>query len=301
MTLQAQKRSLILQKPKESTSESEPSQVMNDDPEAQNVQRVIEELFDAMRVQRGANVSHLFESGAILSSLFKSQLGNTQMQTNPAKAFIDAIAKPKTDTWDEKIWSYDIKIDGPLAKAWTPYTFYLNGQISHCGVNDFELVKKSGTWKINRIIDTRRKTDCTTDPIEAVNKVMDDWHQAAAVADENTFFGTMTEESIYIGTDASERWTKKAMMDFAMPYFQRESAWSFTAKSRNVTISDDGDLAWADELLDTWMGDCRSTAILKKMGKEWKIAYYHLSIAVPNDKVDGYLNLIGKQRRLLGR
>jgi len=262
--------------------------------EEDQIQKVIDDLFDAMRVSSGANVSHLFESNAPLSSVGESLLGNVQVQSNTVQSFIGAIAKSRTDTWDEKIWGYDINIDGPLAKAWTPYTFYLNGKISHCGVNDFELVKKNGTWKINRIIDTRRKENCTTDPVEAINTLMDNWHQAATVADEDTFFGSMTEESIYIGTDASERWTKPAMMQFAMPYFQRESAWAFTAKSRNVTLSEDGSTAWADELLDTWMGDCRSTAVLTKEDNQWKISYYHLSIAVPNDAVQGYLKLIGK-------
>lgn len=269
----------------------EPKSDLND--EAQ-VQKVIDDLFDAMRISSGANVSHLFEPTATLSSVVQSLLDNTEVRSNTIQSFIDAIAKPRRDQWDEKIWSYDINIDGSLAKAWTPYTFYLNGKVSHCGVNDFELIKKNGTWKINRIIDTRRKEKCTTDPVEAINTLMDNWHQAATVADEDVFFGSMTEESIYIGTDASERWTKAAMIDFAMPYFQRESAWAFTAKNRNVTLSEDGNTAWADELLDTWMGDCRSTAILTKVDEEWKISYYHLSIAVPNDAVQGYLKLIGK-------
>ena len=56
-------------------------------------------------------------------------------------------------------------------------------------------------------------------------------------------------------------------------------------------------MAWFDELLDTWMGDCRSSGIVQKVNGEWKIKYYHLAITVPNDVVDNYLKLIGKVRR----
>lgn len=296
-SLSAQKRGLILQKPKPTTQTPQTPTTSNDDIESANVQKVIEDLFNAMRNSRGANVSHLFESTATTSSVGTSLLGQTQIQNGNVKGFIDAIGKARRDQWDEKIWSYDIRVDGPLANAWTPYSFYVNGQLSHCGVNNFELVKKSGSWKINRIIDTRRKEGCISEPKEAINQLMDNWHNAAAVADENTFFGNMTADGIYVGTDATERWTRDEMKKWAQPYFDRQSAWKFTTKNRNVTISEDGNTAWADELLDTWMGDCRSSVVLVKENEDWKIKYFHVAIAVPNDAVDGYLRLIGKQRR----
>lgn len=261
------------------------------------VKKVIVDLFDGMRASDGRKVSLLFDANAALSSVYVDQRGQTQYKTDNSKAFVEAIGKPKADLWDERIWDYDIKVDGPLAKAWTPYSFYLNKNLSHCGVNDFELIKKSGQWKISRIIDTRRKTNCTTDPVSEINTLMDAWHKAAAIADEDVFFGSMTADAIYVGTDASERWQRDEMRKWAQPYFNRSSAWDFRAKSRNVTMSDDGEMAWMDELLDTWMGDCRSSAVLVKEDDNWKIKHYHLAIAVPNDAVDGYLQVIGKQRR----
>jgi hypothetical protein len=61
---------------------------------------------------------------------------------------------------DERILAYEIRIDGPMATAWTPYEFYVNGDFSHCGVNSFQLVKFVEGWKIVYIIDTRRKEPC---------------------------------------------------------------------------------------------------------------------------------------------
>ncbi|MFT4565841.1 MAG: ketosteroid isomerase-like protein [Saprospiraceae bacterium] len=189
-------------------------------------------------------------------------------------------------------------MDGPLAYAWTEYSFYVDDELLHCGVNMFEMAQIDQHWKITNITDTRRKTDCKKGTKEDINTFMDVWHKSAATADENVFFGSMAEDAIYIGTDISERWTKTQMMKDLMKYFtQSQSAWSFTAKERNIVVAESGEVAWIDEALDTWMGDCRSTAVLVKSDDGWKIQHYQLSMAVPNDKVDGYLQLIGKPRR----
>src|SRR5690349_16554349 len=44
---------------------------------------------------------------------------------------------------------------------------------------------------------------------KAIGAVLDDWHAAAAAADEERYFGLMTEDSVFLGTDATERWDKK--------------------------------------------------------------------------------------------
>jgi hypothetical protein len=47
-----------------------------------------------------------------------------------------------------------------MAAVWTPYNFYYNGQFSHCGVNSFQVIRFKDGWKIQYIIDTRRRTGC---------------------------------------------------------------------------------------------------------------------------------------------
>jgi hypothetical protein len=61
--------------------------------------------------------------------------------------FIDFVSKQSPGAADERISLETIKVDGPLAIAWTPYNFYYNGQLSHCGVNSFQLVRLNGEWK----------------------------------------------------------------------------------------------------------------------------------------------------------
>jgi hypothetical protein len=128
-------------------------------------------------------------------------------------------------------------------------------------------------------------------PTETINQFMDKWHKAAATADEEVFFGSMTEDGIYLGTDKTEKWTRNEMAEWANEYFQKESAWSFTATDRDVYFSDDGKTAWLNEKLDTWMGVCKGTAVLVLKEDGWKIALYDLSVTIDNDKIDAFLEL----------
>lgn len=125
----------------------------------------------------------------------------------------------------------------------------------------------------------------------AVRQSLDAWHKAAAEADFEGYFGRMTQDAIFIGTDATENWPYSAFKSFAKPYFDRGRAWDFSAVERHVFFNENKDIAWFDELLDTWMGLCRGSGVLKKVGKEWKIAHYVLSIAVPNENVNELLEL----------
>jgi len=58
---------------------------------------------------------------------------------------------------DERVTIGELLIDNQLASVWTPYQFYYKEQYSHQGANSFQLVKGVDGWKIQYLIDTRRK------------------------------------------------------------------------------------------------------------------------------------------------
>jgi len=127
---------------------------------------------------------------------------------------------------------------------------------------------------------------------KAINKFMNNWHLAATNANGKAFFKAMDKDAIYIGTDASERWTKKEFKKFAMPYFKKGKAWDFKTIERAIYFSDNKKLAWFNETLNTWMGVCRASGVLKKHGGKWKIKHYHLSVTVPNKKIKEFIKLV---------
>ena len=125
-----------------------------------------------------------------------------------------------------------------------------------------------------------------------IHQFIDRWHEAAAQANAELFFGSMSQNCIYIGTDASERWTKTEFVAFAKPYFDKGKAWDFKAKDRDLHLSPDGQYVWFSELLATWMGVCRGSGILRKTTDGWKIEQYHLSVTVPNEVIKDFINLV---------
>ncbi|MDI6049354.1 nuclear transport factor 2 family protein [Flavobacterium sp. XS2P24] len=116
-----------------------------------------------------------------------------------------------------------------------------------------------------------------------INSTLDAWHKAAAEANYNAYFSLMTEDAIFIGTDATENWNKKDFQAYAKPHFDKGKAWSFTALERHIYFDKTGKTAWFDELLNTQMKICRGSGVLVKIGKEWKIKHYVLSMTIPND------------------
>jgi ketosteroid isomerase-like protein len=130
------------------------------------------------------------------------------------------------------------------------------------------------------------------DEKEQVNRTLDAWHKAAGEAKFDVYFGMMTEDAIFIGTDPTENWDLKAFQAFAKPYFDKGKAWSFKAIERHIYFDKSGKMAWFDELLDTQMKICRGSGVLVKIGKEWKIKHYVLSMTIPNDNTNEVVKII---------
>lgn len=118
-----------------------------------------------------------------------------------------------------------------------------------------------------------------------INNIIDDWHNAASKADFNAYFNLMTEDAVFIGTDASENWQLEEFKTFCKPYFEKGKAWSFKALQRNVYLNKSENLAWFDELLDTQMEICRGSGIMELTNDGWKVKHYVLSITIPNPDV----------------
>ncbi len=131
----------------------------------------------------------------------------------------------------------------------------------------------------------------SADLTKAINSKIDNWHLAASNADFENYFGFIADSGIFIGTDVTERWSKKEFSDFSKPYFDKGKAWSFTAKERTISFNKQKTIAWFDEVLDTWMGDCRSTGILSLHNDEWKLEHYQLSVTIDNELMPKFLEI----------
>jgi hypothetical protein len=125
-----------------------------------SVKAAVNNLFIAMKNSDGIMLRSCFGDSAVLQALSKDKAGNLLVKNESVKDFANSISTMPKGALDERITFDMIKIDGPLASVWTPYSFYYNGKFSHCGVNSFQLLRTASGWKIQYIIDTRRATGC---------------------------------------------------------------------------------------------------------------------------------------------
>jgi hypothetical protein len=125
-----------------------------------SVKAVINSLFAGMKNADADMIKAAFSDSAILQTITRNKEGKTVVVTDKVDDFASLVGNLKKDSADERIVFESIKIDGPLAIAWTPYNFFYNGKFDHCGANSFQLVRFDGIWKIQYLIDTRRRKGC---------------------------------------------------------------------------------------------------------------------------------------------
>jgi hypothetical protein len=138
-----------------------PFKSTSQDLDVKKVTSSIESFFEGMKSGDTSLIRQQLYTSCELKTIGLNKDGDSDIHETDMESFINSIAnKPETQLLDERISSYDIKIDQNMAIAWTPYRFYLNNNFSHCGVNVFSLIKDDGKWKIFAIMDTRQKNGC---------------------------------------------------------------------------------------------------------------------------------------------
>jgi hypothetical protein len=70
--------------------------------------------------------------------------------------FATRVGKPGKQQIEEKIHDPLVRIDNDLAVVWAPFDFLIDGKVSHCGTDLFNLVRQDGEWRIAGVADTSR-------------------------------------------------------------------------------------------------------------------------------------------------
>jgi hypothetical protein len=123
-----------------------------------SVRTAVNLLFTGMKASDAATIRRSFTDSAILQTIANRQ-GQQKVESEKVEDFATVVAKMTPGDADERIElnNLTIRIDGPLAMVWAPYEFYYKGKYSHKGVDSFQLIRVDGVWKIQYLIDTRRK------------------------------------------------------------------------------------------------------------------------------------------------
>ncbi|MFK8043564.1 nuclear transport factor 2 family protein [Congregibacter sp.] len=120
---------------------------------------------------------------------------------------------------------------------------------------------------------------------EAINGLLNDFHQAAAEADKERYLGYFSADGVFMGTDDWERWPLPEFTDYVGERFSGGTGWTYVSEERFITMGPMGASAWFDEIMVSkrW-GRFRGTGVLLKENGVWKIAHYSLTALVPNER-----------------
>ncbi len=122
----------------------------------------VEQIFEGMRTANADMVRDVFASEARFA-MIDADASPAAIRSQSVEGWLSAIAD-SDGRWDERVYQMSASVDGSMASVWAPYTFYLDGEISHCGINSIEMLHDGTGWKVTQISDTRRRTGCP-DPL----------------------------------------------------------------------------------------------------------------------------------------
>ena len=124
-----------------------------------SIKAVVNNLFVAMKNSDGEGIKTCFAKDAILQTIVNKD-SKTVVENDSVETFARIVQSMAKGLADERVVFDAVHIDGPLAAVWAPYEFYYKNQFSHCGVDHFVLIREEGIWKIQYLVDTRRKLGC---------------------------------------------------------------------------------------------------------------------------------------------
>ncbi|TGD59829.1 nuclear transport factor 2 family protein [Flavobacterium humi] len=130
---------------------------LNGNAQQADVKKTITSFFEGFHAKDTVKIKAVCHEKMMLQSVVEGVKSSRLVDEKTAEFYASFSTFPADLKFEEKILGYTIQIDGAMAHAWTPYEFYVNGKLSHSGVNSFTLFKENDTWKIIHIIDTRRK------------------------------------------------------------------------------------------------------------------------------------------------
>lgn len=129
--------------------------------EEQAIMEPVNQVFKGIEKGDSTMVRNAFTKEVTMASVFRDKNGNPMLRRETSLAsFLKAVGTPHDVTWYEEVWNLKIQQDGDFAQVWCDYAFYVGKNLSHCGVDAFQLHKTTAGWKIFHLADTRRKEGC---------------------------------------------------------------------------------------------------------------------------------------------
>lgn len=123
--------------------------------DTEDVTAVVQKTFDGMAAHDAAAIRECFLPGARLTAIRESG----EVTHSTVEEFAERMGKSKVAI-RERMWDVEVKVERKLASLWAPYDFYREGKLSHCGIDQANLVRTEKGWKIAALIFTMETKGC---------------------------------------------------------------------------------------------------------------------------------------------
>ena len=111
---------------------------------------------------RAANAAGILATGTPENQLVgirKTKEGKARIDVINAEAFTKFFTK--ADAVEEVMYAPNVEVSGDWAMVWGRYVFWVVDKISHCVINQFNLVRVDGAWKSANGASTIDRNDCS--------------------------------------------------------------------------------------------------------------------------------------------
>lgn len=121
-----------------------------------------------------------------------------------------------------------------------------------------------------------------TTAADGVSETLDALHKAASEGDYDLYMSLFAPDSVYMGTDMTERWPIDEFARYVKRRFDANNTWDYKPQERHISVSECGKTAWFDEVLSHRLGGARGVGTLINRDGKWLIAMYQLTFPIPN-------------------
>ncbi|MBX3265712.1 MAG: hypothetical protein KF831_03310 [Acidobacteria bacterium] len=121
---------------------------------------VVEKLFAEMAAANPAGILALGTPENQLVAIRKLRDGSSRVEVISGDAFSKMFTNKEANLREE-MYAPQVEVEGDYAMVYGRYVFFVGERLSHCGVNQFNLVKVEGVWKIANGASTIDPGACT--------------------------------------------------------------------------------------------------------------------------------------------
>jgi hypothetical protein len=110
------------------------------------VLRTVQAFFDTMTARDVEGARKVLQPQGRFHAM-RTRDGKTEVRSFANEEYLADLQASK-QKMQERIWNPEVRIHGLIASVWAPYDFWIDGKLSHCGVDQFDLIKTGEGWKL---------------------------------------------------------------------------------------------------------------------------------------------------------